>query len=96
MDVVIIKSVIGEELVCEKTSDTHPLYPNCITVSRPRVFQFQQGAEGRMEPTLVPWILLDPDNKSVPISADYIASIIPAPVALVKSYLTAVSGIALA
>lgn len=94
MDVVIIKSTIGEELVCELISNCHPTADNSITVSRPRIFQFQNN-NGKMEPSLVPWIMLDPDNKDVPLNANYIATLIPASATLTKSYIAAVSGIAL-
>lgn len=90
MDVVIIKTMIGEELVCELVNDDN----SGITVSRPRIFQFQNN-NGKMEPSLVPWIMLDPDNRNVPLNAGYIAAMIPASATLTKSYITAVSGIAL-
>ena len=93
MDVVVIRSFIGEEMVAELVSDTPT--DNAIILSRPRVFQFQQGKGGQMEPSLVPWLILDPENRSVPINANYIATMIPASAALSKSYQSAVSGIAL-
>jgi len=93
MNIVIIKSVIGEEILADLISDSHPVVSGAITVSRPRVFQFQQDHEGRMVPALVPWIMLDPDNTAVPINNDYIAAHIPAPDKVVKSYLTAVSSL---
>lgn len=92
MNVVIIKSIIGEELVCELVGeDTNA---DGLIVSRPRIFQFQNN-NGKMEPSLVPWIMLDPDNRSVPLNPAYIAAMINASDSLTKSYITAVSGIAL-
>lgn len=94
MDVVIIKSMIGEELVCELVSSTHDELPGYIMVARPRIFQFQNN-NGKMEPSLVPWVMLDPDNREVPLNSNYIASMMPASATLTKSYIAAVSGIAL-
>ena len=95
MDVVIIKTTIGEEMVAELVSDIHPTSENAITVSRPRIFQWSQDAKGDMTPSLVPWIALDPDNKNVPLNMNYVATMIPASASLTKSYPTAVSGIVL-
>ena len=94
-EVVLIKTIIGEEIVSTLVSSTHPTQENSVTLSRPRVFQFQQ-VDGRMVPALVPWVITDPDNRSVPMANFYIVSMIEAPNELSKAYLAQVSGIQLA
>lgn len=93
--VVVIKTIPGEELICELVSDTHPLYENAVTVSRPRIFQIVGDENGKPAPSIQPWIQTDPENKSVPLFMHYIATIIDAPVAIEKAYLQTVTTILL-
>lgn len=95
MNVVIIKNIIGDEILAEMISDSHPTETNCITVSRPRIIQFQRNQQGDVVPSLVPWLMLDPDNKTVPMFDHSIASIVSASNEVSKSYQSAVSGIVL-
>lgn len=95
MEVIIIKTVIGEELVAGLVADCHPTINNAITVSKPRILQLHPNEKGGMSTALVPWMILDPDNAEVPMAEHYIASRLPASNDLSKSYLSTVSGIAL-
>ena len=95
MNIVIIKNTLGDEILAELVSEPHPTEVDCITVSRPRIVQFQRNQTGDIVPSLVPWFMLDPDNKNVPMFNRSIASIIPAGHEVSKSYKSAVSGIVL-
>lgn len=95
MNVVIIKNTLGDEIIAEMISDTHPTENDCIVVSRPRIVQFQRNQQGDIIPSLVPWLMLDPDNKSVPMFNHSIAAIVSCNSEVSKSYQSAVSGIAL-
>lgn len=95
MNVIIIKTIIGEEILAGLVSETHVLHEDCMTISRPRVVHIQQLPDGKMTPSLVPWLILDPDNKSVPLFEQGIASIVTAPYEVAKSYMSSVSGIVL-
>ena len=94
-DVVIIKTLIGEEIIAEFVSPCHPMLENSITLSRPRVLQFHQDGND-MKTALVPWLITDPDNREVPMSGSYIVSMLVAPSDIARAYLSQVSGIQIA
>lgn len=92
MTVKLIKTIIGEEMVAKLVDDSL-VDGGYFLFSKPRLFQWQQGPTGKMEPVLAPWIMLDPENETVPIATFYIASIFDASPTLEKSYLAATSNI---
>ena len=92
-EIVVIKTIPGEEIIAELVSETNPLHENAITISRPRVFQIVGDEQGRPVPSISPWLATDPDNKKVPMFQHYIATIIPAPTGIEKAYLQTVSGL---
>ena len=91
--IVVIKSIISEEIIAELVSDIHPTEENTITLSRPRVFQVIGDEQGRPVPSIQPWIATDPDNKSVPMYRHYMATMVPATSEIEKAYLSTVSGL---
>lgn len=95
-EIVIIKTVIGEEIIAELITNSSMCFDtdDSITVSRPRVFQLHQ-VNNQMKPSLVPWVSTDPDCLRVPMRKAYVATLLIAPNDLGKAYRTSVSGIAL-
>lgn len=91
-NIVIIKSLIGEEIIADLISLNET--DGTATLSRPRIVQFQ-SIKGNIKPTLVPWIVTFPDCKEVPVSGHYIATILSAPADVAKAYNSDVSGITL-
>ena len=88
-NIVVIKTIPGEELIAELVEDKGL---EGIVVSRPRQFQIIPDQTGKGTPSISPWIATDPDNKSVWIRYHYIASFVTAPFSIEKAYLETVSG----
>lgn len=86
MNVIVIKTLGGEELLAELDNVTD----DALVVSRPRVFHLiQQGA------SLIPYFFSEPDKMKVPLAKSGIIAWFDASSELSRHYLEAVSQITL-
>lgn len=86
MDVVVIKTVGGEEVIAGVVSNT----PDSFKVSKPRLVIKTETPNG-IGISLVPWLMAAPDF-DVEI-ANSIMAVVPAPSDIASRYLELVSGI---